>query len=116
MTFRKKVTIRPAKQGGQFVDGVWQDGVAEQPFEILASVQPASSGDYDRMMQRADGARIERMVRIYTDADLKQSGNDEAASSDGDVLLFDGCEFLIRDKSEWQSGIISHYRYLAVKI
>lgn len=116
MSFRTKHTIKPAKRAGRFEQGVWVEGASGSPFEIMASVQPARRIDYDRMELRENGSVINRMVRIYTDSNLKQAGNDGSAISDGDMLLYDGCEFLIRDKSIWQSGVISHYRYLAVMV
>lgn len=116
MSFRAKHTIKPANREGSFVQGVWVAGEEGQPFEIMASVQPASRADYDRMKLQPNGAVINRMVRMYTEANLKQAGNDGGTISDGDVLLYDECEFLILDKSSWQSGVISHYRYLAAKV
>ncbi|QLB23323.1 hypothetical protein [Phocoenobacter skyensis] len=116
MTFRKKYVVKKAKKNGSFVDGVWQDIASEEKIEVMASVQPATQSDYDAMELRSDGAVVERAIRIYTRENLKQAGNDGSNSADGDVLIYDDCEFLIRDKSSWQSGIIPHYRYLAVKI
>ncbi|MDP8078338.1 hypothetical protein [Phocoenobacter skyensis] len=116
-TFRKKYTIKTADTGGFFVDGEWVEGDSSEEFEILATVQPATQNDYIELSQRVDGGVVSGVVRIYTDKSLKPAGNDlEDNTARGDVLIFNNSEYEIYAKASWQSGIISHYKYLAVKL
>jgi len=114
MGFRTRQTIRP-RAAGAYVGGRWVDGPAAEPVTILASVQPASAGDYDRMQTMAEGRRIRAMVRIYTAAQLNVAGQDWR---NGDRLVWERAphpgEYLVVAVSAWQSGVIPHYRYLAV--
>ena len=110
--FRKQQTIIP-RAPGQYVKGEWVDGADGTPITIRASVQPASSGDYDQMQAEQPGRRVERMVRIYTDARLAVAGE---GSTNGDFLSWMGERYLVVAVSPWQSGVISHYRYLAAKV
>ncbi|MGB3276116.1 MAG: hypothetical protein WBA82_08005 [Castellaniella sp.] len=109
MSLRAPQTIIP-RLPGSYVGGRWQDGPDGDPTAILASVQPASSGDYDQMQAEQPGRRIERMVRLYTDVRLNVAGEN---STNGDSLEWLGERYLLVAVSPWQSGIIPHYRYLA---
>jgi head-tail adaptor len=111
-SFRKPQTII-RKTPGKYVDGVWHEG-AEAPLPgVTASVQPAKKEDYDMMEAWPEGRRVEAMVRIYTSTELKVAGAD---NSNGDILEWRGSRYLIRDISPWQSDVINHFRYLAVRI
>jgi hypothetical protein len=110
MSFRTPQTIIP-RLPGQYVGGRWQDADGE-PVTIRASVQPASSGDYDQMKAEQPGRRVERMVRIYTDARLTTAGED---NTNGDSLIWEGERYLVVAVSPWRSTALKHYRYLAVR-
>ncbi|MCA7086052.1 hypothetical protein K7G19_20900 [Cupriavidus sp. DB3] len=82
----------------------------------MASVQPATlSEDYDTLQALPEGRRVEAMIRVYTDAVLAVAG---AADTNGDRIVWPHGprpgNYLVRAVSPWQSGVISHYRYLAV--
>lgn len=111
MSFRTPQTIVP-RLPGDYVNGKWQDGDYGEPFTVMASVQPSRSGDYDQMRAEQPGRRISRMVRIYTDVRLTVAGEDD---TNGDSLDWFGDRYLIIAVSPHQSGVIPHYRYLAVR-
>lgn len=117
MTLRYPVTIR-RRQAGDWVDGLWVPGTLNAPETILATVQPARSDDYDQMQALPEGRRVEGMVRVYTDAALEIAAEDSTSS--GDQLVWpDGLRdrnYVFIARSPWRSGIISHFRYLAVLI
>lgn len=110
MSFRKPHTVY-RKQPGQWVDGRWVDG-QEEPFTIKASVQPATSSDYDLMQAEAGGRRLEAMIRIYSDTELIPAGKDD---TNGDVLEWRGNRYLVIGVSPWQSTRLAHFRMFAVK-
>lgn len=96
---------------GQRTEGRWVDG-EETPATIMASVQPATLGDHDTLRATQGGRRIERVVRIYTDARLNVAGENK---TNGDHLLWEGERYLIIAISPWRTTILRHYRYLASK-
>ncbi len=113
-SFRKPQTII-RRLPGAYVDGRWVEGADDpNPLTILASVQPAQTADYDKMAPLREGRRIEALVRIYTSDLLNVAGADDR---NGDRLSWPYAprpgEYLVIDVSPWQSGVISHYRYLA---
>lgn len=109
--FRKPYQIIPRAEG-EYVQGKWVDGLELEPVTILASVQPASAGDYDQMRAEPGGRRIERMVRIYTDAVLQVAGEDD---TNGAILLWEGGRYLVIGVSPWRSTALAHFRYLAAQ-
>ncbi|CAP41317.1 hypothetical protein [Bordetella petrii] len=114
MGFRRPQTIRPRAEGG-YVKGRWVEGADAAPYTIQASVQPARLSDHDVLQPNPEGRRITAAVRIYTTAVLNVAGQDD---QNGDRLVWDRAphpgEYLVVAVSPWQSGVISHYRYLAV--
>ena len=111
MSFRKRQKIFP-RSDGKWVDGHWMAGAEQAPFFISASVQPATRNDYDRMVNALDGKRVVKMVRLYTDARLTVAGADLTG---GDILEWRGNKYVICQAAPWQSGVIPHHRYLAIK-
>lgn len=109
MSFRKPHQVVLREEGG-YVQGTWVDGIELEPISILASVQPASAGDYDQMRAEPGGRRIERMVRIYTDARLPVAGETD---QNGAILLWEGGRYVVIAVSPWRSTALAHYRYLA---
>lgn len=109
MSFRKPQTIITRQPGG-YVKGRWVEGAENAPTTILASVQPATAGDYDQMRPEPGGRRIERMVRVYTSERLDVAGEGER---NGAILLWEGERYLFVAVSPWRSTALKHYRYLA---
>lgn len=106
MNFRKPQTIK-RKSDGKWVDGRWVEG-SEVKTTIFASVQPLRKVDYEMLENQMSGMKLKGAVRIYTDEVLSVAGDDLTG---GDVLVWQGREYRIVGASEWQSGIINHYRY-----
>ncbi|WP_066733548.1 hypothetical protein [Cupriavidus sp. D384] len=113
-SFRKPVQIR-RRAAGRWQAGRWLDGAEAPLVTVLASVQPAHRADYDGMQALSEGRRIDAMVRIYTDAMLNVAGADRL---NGDLIVWRGGprpgDYLVVAMNPWQSGVIPHYRYLAV--
>ncbi|WP_237173039.1 hypothetical protein [Paracandidimonas lactea] len=109
MTIRTPQTIIPRSEGSR-VNGIWQDGADLPAITILGSVQPATKGDYDQLQAEQSGRRIERLVRLYTDARLPVAGEDR---TNGAILLWEGERYLLVAVSPWRSTALKHYRYLA---
>lgn len=106
MSFRSKQQII-RQPDGQYVKGRWVKG-GDTTMEIMASVQPATNDDTQNL---PEGKRIERAVRIYTDALLNVDG----ADNNGDVLVWQGRHYRVIAVAPYRSNVISHYRYLAAE-
>lgn len=113
-SFRRPVQVI-RRAAGQWVGGRWVEGPDGPADTIMASVQPATLSDDDTLQALPEGRRVEAMVRVYTDAVLTVAGAD---NTNGDRVVWPHGprpgHYLVRAVSPWQSGVISHYRYLAV--
>ncbi|EHK65297.1 hypothetical protein [Achromobacter arsenitoxydans] len=114
MSFRKPHVVR-TREPGQHVRGRWAEGAQGPDLTISASVQPAKAGDYDLLQAHAEGRRVRAAVRIYTNAQMNVAGQDWR---NGDRLVWGAGpmagEYLLVGVAPWQSGVIPHFRYLAV--
>lgn len=108
---RTPQTIFRRAEGHRDANGRWVEG-GETPDTITASVQPASLGDYDELRATNAGRRLEKVVRVYTDALLNVAGHD---LTNGDVLSWEGERYLIIAVSPWRTTLLRHYRYWASK-
>jgi hypothetical protein len=115
MSLRRPIQIRRRLAPGARVEGRWVPGPLGSPVMIMASVQPAQTGDYDMLEPLLEGRQVEAVVRVYTDEALTIAAKDSTAS--GDVLDWPAGQharpYVFMACSPWQSGIISHFRYLA---
>ena len=113
-SFRYPVTIR-RRAPGAYAGPVWVPGALGSPETVLATVQPATLSDYDRMSSLLEGRRVGGLVRVYTDAILTVAG--ERSTASGDVVVWPeglrDSDYEVVARSVWQSRIIPHYRYLA---
>jgi len=113
-SFRRPQTIR-TRLPGYRMRGRWKEGEPDQDKTILASVQPAKTGDYDELQANPEGRRVRAAVRIYTSEVLDVAGQEW---TNGDRLIWGAGplagEYLLVGVAPWQSGVIPHYRYLAV--
>ncbi|WP_254595196.1 hypothetical protein [Achromobacter pulmonis] len=78
-------------------------------------MQPAKAADYEQLQANPEGRRVRAAVRVYTTAQLAVAGQDWTG---GDRLVWDAApmagEYLLVGVAPWQSGVIPHFRYLAV--
>jgi hypothetical protein len=114
MSLRRPYQIR-RRAPGAWVAGRWVPGAPGEAETIRASVQPATLSDYDLMQALPEGRRVESMVRVYTDVQVQVAGNEDPVAS-GDLLDLPQGEYVFVAVSPWQSGIISHFRYLAARV
>lgn len=110
----------------QYVRGDYVEGETSE-LTFYATIQPASTADYDQLQVMMDGTRVEHAIRIYTSAELFSDRTIEGQTISADEVLYPplpfrpGYEgpqrrFKIIGKAPWQSGIIPHNRYLAVAV
>ena len=114
MSFRRPQIIR-TQLPGRRERGHWIEGGPGPDRTISASVQPAKAADYEQLQANPEGRRVRAAVRIYTSEALSVAGQDWTG---GDRLVWAAAplagEYLLVGVAPWQSGVIPHFRYLAV--
>lgn len=112
-SFRKPYPVIRRSPGHRGPGNVWVEGEDLPPFDIMASIQPATSSDYDTLQATEGGRRTEAVIRLYSDTELISAGRD---STNGDRVLWRGNQYMVIAVSPWQSNVIPHFRMLAVKV
>lgn len=105
-TYRLILTEAP----GTYVNGLWVRGTRGSQ-SVLASVQPVVMGQ--DMESLPEGRRFTDHFKIYTDVQLKVT--DDGDNIQPDLLVFDGNAYELVTRLAYQSNVISHYKYIAVK-
>lgn len=110
-SFRKSY-VRWVKTQGRYENGLWIEGETNQA-EFQASIQPLGSFAMNALSSQLQGRHISSAVKIYTEEVLNVSGEND---NNGDEIEFQGKRYLIVARDEFQSDVISHYRYQAVRV
>lgn len=114
MFFNSQVTLIRKAQSSYNEDGEWQDATETQST-VIANVQPLNASEQAQYTQILSGGnRTIKMVKIYTNAVLltdTQMGGQKA-----DEIVWLGNRYKIAMQEEWQSNIISHFRYIGVEV
>ena len=114
MFFNKQVTVVRSLAGAYNEDGVWQDGQTQE-LTILANVQPLNQREMEQYTSVLPGGnRTNLLVKIYTSEQLLLDS--QMTGQIADVILWMGKRYKIAMQEQWQSGIISHYRYIGVEV
>ena len=114
MFFNTNVEILRTTTGQYDDDGNWQDSTETQTT-VIANVQPLNAREREQYTQVLPGGnRTVSMVKIYTNAILLTDA--QMTGQKADILLWLGKRYKIAMKEEWQSNIISHFRYIGVEV
>jgi hypothetical protein len=114
MFFDKKVQVLRSADGQYDEDGNWQDGV-QQTLDVIANVQPLNTREVEQYTSiLAGGNRTVSMVKVYTNAILLTDA--QMTGQKADILLWLGKRYKIAMQEEWQSNIISHFKYVGVEV
>ena len=114
MFFNTNVEILRTTTGQYDDDGVWQEGT-QSSLSVIANVQPLNARETDQYTQiLAGGNRTISLVKVYTNAmlltDVQMTGQK------ADILVWRGKHYKIAMQEEWQSNIISRFRYIGVEV
>lgn len=118
MGFRRKQTIERLSHGQWRDDGTWQPG-ERQEMTIMASVQPLNDKDYTQI--QADGMHTSRSVKIYTSTELYPDRDSSSIAGMGvdhqeaDRIIWLGRRWKVVQCDAYQSGVISHYKAIALE-
>ena len=114
MFFNTNVEILRTTTGQYDDDGVWQEGT-QSSLSVIANVQPLNAREREQYTQVLPGGnRTVSMVKIYTNAILLMDA--QMTGQKADILLWLGKRYKIAMQEEWQSNIISHFRYIGVEV
>jgi hypothetical protein len=114
MFFNTNVEILRTTTGQYDDDGVWQEGT-QSSMSVIANVQPLNTREIEQYTQILTGGnRTISLVKVYTNAilltDVQMTGKT------ADILVWRGKHYKIAMQEEWQSNIISHFRYIGVEV
>ena len=98
------------ESGGAYSAGVWVPG-ERASGTIYASVQPVVQGQ--DMQALPEGRRWSDIVKIYTDTRLKVV--DDGDGVQPDFVVHEGWGYELVSLFSNRSGVISHYKYIAVR-
>lgn len=110
-SFRKPYKIL-VRSDGEYVKGKWVNG-GEIEQRLMASIQPLSGAEMDRLATSMQGRRVSSAVKIYTDQKLTVAGEN---AHNGAVVLFDGERYEVISRASYHSGVLSHHRYVAIRV
>ena len=110
MSFRLPKTVL-RESAGSYVNGTWVAG-ARSTLTTYASCQPVVMGR--DMQSLPEGRRISDFVKFYTDDNLLLL--DEDSGVQPDLIVQDGYAYELVTCFVNQSGVINHYKYIAVKL
>jgi len=110
MSFRTShVVLREA--AGTYTNGVFVPG-ARSVTSCVASVQPVKIGK--DMQALPEGRHMSDFKKIYSGTRLQVTADGEGIQPD--IIVHGGYGYELIDLDENQSNVISHYRYLGVKV
>lgn len=110
MGFRSPQTVL-REAAGAYVAGVWTPG-ARSVVSTMASVQPVKMGQ--DLQALPEGRHASDYKKLYTADRLQVAADGEGVQPD--IIVHGGYGYELVDIDEAQSGVISHYRYLAAKV
>ena len=114
MFFNKSVTLVRTSAGHYTDGGQWQDGATEE-ITIQANIQPLNQRELEQYTSILPGGnRTNMLVKIYTSEELLL--DEQMTGQVADVIQWLGKNYKIAMCEQWQSSIISHFRYIGVEV
>lgn len=115
MLGRKKITYYHKLLGHlDEATGLWEQGTNETGI-IIASCQPLNQNEQSQyVVPNAEGESRYSTLKLYSDTALQTSK--QAESGEADRIEYMGKQYKIVDVQPFQSGIISHYKMIAVEV
>jgi hypothetical protein len=108
MSFFRSQTLPVIRNTGTYIKGVWTKTPGTDTT-IRCTVQPTTG---EKILPLLQGRRIESLVEIITDTDLKIT--DPKNQVQGDIVQWQGKNYELVFKLPWQNGLINHYEYIAI--
>ena len=114
MFFNTTVTVLRNLAGHYDNDGYFVQGKSST-LTIKANVQPLNQREMAQYTAILPGGnRTAQLMKMYTNAFLNLDS--QISNITADVIVWNNREFKVVMLEEWQSNIISHYRYILQEI
>lgn len=109
-SFRKsKPLLR--ESAGTYTNGVWAPGT-RSTTNTMVSAQPVAMGQ--DLQALPEGRHLSDFAKFYTNDRLQVTADGEGVQPD--ILVHEGYGYELTSISTNQSGVISHYKYIGVKV
>ena len=105
----RTITQRDVRPGTRGADGRWVDG-GQSDTRIQATVRPSSGKDVQVL---EEGHRAREAITVYT-ATLPRVDSQHDGRR-GTVYVVDGVSYRVMRAEPHRSGLISHYKAIAVR-
>ena len=109
-TFRKAHPVLHETTGA-YTNGVWSGGT-RSVSSVQMSAQPLNSGQ--EMEALPEGRHLSESKKFYSSVKLKTTADGENIQPD--IVVHGGYGYELVSAFDNQSGVISHYKYIGVKI
>ena len=107
-----KTTItRVRKTSGDYLGGVWVDGVSEE-VTILANVQPTKGSE---LMALPESDRSRDIIKIYTTEEILGVQEGDGKTSP-DLIIWQGNTYEVKIVYVQRMGVLDHTKALAARI
>jgi hypothetical protein len=101
-------TFTVTRPSGNYVQGRWVEGAAET-LEILASVQPATPKELQRL---PEGDRTKAVIAIWTTTELRTASSPPGAQADR--VTYAGSTYEVQAVEAWDLG--GYWKALASRV
>lgn len=110
MSFRKpKAVLR--ESAGTYTSGNWNPG-ARSATTTMVSAQPVVMGQ--DLHALPEGRHLSDVAKFYTNDRLQVTADGEGVQPD--IIVHEGYGYELTSIFANQSGVISHYKYIGVKV
>lgn len=99
------------KSAGDYVDGVWVDGVSEE-ITILANVQPTKGSE---LLSLPESDRSRDIIKLYTTDEILGIQEGDGKTSP-DLIIWQGSTYEVKLVYTQRMGVLDHTKALAAKI
>lgn len=99
--------------GGYDADGIYQEAVVAEEFDILAVVQELSTDELDDIRDVREGRRTEHIRKFYTQTRL--FGTIAPDGFQPDILQYNGDRYEIMQLGDW-NALGGYWKIFAVKV
>lgn len=114
MFFNSNITVMRRDIGSYSDDGYFTAGSVNS-LTIAANVQPLNTRELSQYTQILQGGnRSAKLIKIYTATPLQLDS--QTTGQTADVIVWLDARYKVVFCEEWQSNIISHYRYIAQEL
>ena len=107
------------RQGGEYIEGVWQDYPEPAPVNVSLAIQGTRFFDEYRMQNRGEGQRQVASLKMFGPLSPRLRAPREASGTTaeipGDIVIYENERWLVTEEITWNSlssAPTNHRRYI----